>query len=420
MSAAGVLAGATLAVSTAPAAAAPGPTLELQVDPNASIPVDVLPAGKSPGDRYAINAVVRDGAGTAVGTLRAAQTSIRLQDDAETVQAEGIFALADGSIVFAGVAASPLRATGLTVGPRFTRAVIGGTGRYAGAGGTLVSSKRADGVYEQTLTLVLPDGAPSTVRVPGLEGAAEERIDLGGGALGPGDLIAISGEVAGPAAGTIAGTQSVLAPDANDLIVLSSLTFGLADGDLSVVGLSAVPADGATLVAGRTFERAVVGGTRGFVGRGGTQTVVRGDDGQYANALRMWAPRGKVLRLRTRARNTTSATVDLGVPGPSAGDVVAFQDVVTDAGGKRLGRLNGTRTTVTTASAAAENVQTLITFDLRGGTIVVGGVSRAVGGPIVRPVLGGTGRYEGMRGSMRSVPGPGGTYVNDLRLQRIG
>jgi hypothetical protein len=94
-----------LAVSAAGADAASGPSLDLVLDPNVPTTVDLAPAGKSAGDRYAINAIVRDRSGAQVGTFRAAQTSIRLQNGAETVQAEGVFDLRDGTIVFGGVAA---------------------------------------------------------------------------------------------------------------------------------------------------------------------------------------------------------------------------------------------------------------------------------------------------------------------------
>src|SRR4051794_34173534 len=51
-------------IASSPASAHTGPTLRLTLDPNASTVVDLGAPGKSPGDRYAIDAPVRDASGT--------------------------------------------------------------------------------------------------------------------------------------------------------------------------------------------------------------------------------------------------------------------------------------------------------------------------------------------------------------------
>jgi hypothetical protein len=409
------VAAAAFLTTAAPAIAKPGPTLRFTLDPNVSTPVDLAPAGPSVGDRWAIDSRVIDASGVA-GTFRADQTAIAVGRTSQTVQTQGVWELRDGSITFAGVARAPLVRTGLTVGDSYERAVTGGTGRYAGASGTVVTRGRPDGVYEQILRLVLPDGAPTPLSIPGVEGPAEQRIDLASPGILPGDLIAARGTIADPPGGTVVGTQAIVAQEGADLRVLSSLTFGLPTGQVAVVGPGAIASDATTLVDGRTFDRAVVGGTGAYVGRGGTQSVVREADGTYRNALQLWAPRGKVLRLRLTGHNTATTTADVA-NGTARFEV--FQDRLVNSRGRRVGRLLGVRTSVLDGGTPT-SVQTLMTLRLPGGTVLVGGAQPQPNARTVSPVIGGSGRYAGMRGTLTATRGPKQTYVNVLRLQRVG
>lgn len=420
LSAAAVAAGLFSVSAASAASAATGPTLNLTSDPLPPVVVDLPPAGASPGDRYAINAPVRDGSGAQVGMLRAYQTTVAIEGGGETVQTEGVFDLADGSVVFAGVARSPLEPTGLVADVRFPRAVIGGTGRYAGAGGTLVTSHPEDGAYQQRLRLILPSGTPTIMRSAGGT-TNNERVDLDPPGIGPGDQIAIWGTLGGPLGGVFQGTQSVLGTDADDFLVLGSVGLITPIGDLAVVGLGTLPQTSGTVSHGRTFDRAIVGGTRAFVGRGGTQALVRGADGAFTTERRLWAPSGRVRRFTLTATNTFKTDVDLGAPGVSAGDLTVYQADVTRADGRRVGHANGTRTTVTTQDGTA-TADSLMTFELAGGSLVVGGIAPGPIGtaPVVRPVYGGTGAYAGVRGSVRVTPGAKpGVYRNAFRIQRI-
>lgn len=409
------VAGAAFLAVAAPALAKPGPTLRLTLDPNRSTPVDLAPAGPSAGDRWAIDSRVLDASGAVVGTFRADQTAIAVGPDSQTVQTQGVLELTDGSITLAGVARAPLTRTGLTVGDSYVRAVTGGTGRYAGASGTFVTRGRPDGVYEQTVRLVLPDGAPTPLSIPGVEGSAEQRIDLDPPGIAPGDLIAARGTIADPPGGTITGTQAVVAPEGAELRVLSSLTFTLPSGQLAIAGPGAISADATTLVDGRTFDRAVVGGTGAYAGRGGTQSVVREADGTYRNALALWAPRGKVLRLRLTARPAAATTFDAG----GAGRFEVFEDRLVNDRGRRVGGMLGVRTSVVDAGTAT-GVAALSTLRLPGGTVVVAGAAPRERTRTVSPVIGGTGRYAGMRGTLTTAPGPKRSFVTVLRLQRVG
>jgi hypothetical protein len=404
---------AALLTAAAPATAKPGPTLRVTMDPNLSRPVDLPPSGPSVGDRWAIESRVLDTSGAPVGTFRADQTAIAVGRDSQVVQTQGVFELSDGSITFAGVARAPLSQTGLAVDEAYERAVTGGTGAYAGAGGTIVTRRRPDGVYEQTIRLVLPDGEPTPLSIPGIEGPEEKRIDLGDPGIEPGDLIAVRGAIGDPPGGTILGTQAVVAPEGETLRVLSSLTFSLPNGQIAAVGPGAIAPEGTTLLDGRTFVRAVVGGTGAYAGRGGTQTVVREADGTYRNVLELWAPRGEVRRLRFTTRNAALTTVDAG-----GGRFDVVQERLRNARGRQAGRMLGVRTSAVDAGTVTD-VTTLATLRLRGGTVVVGGVEAGRSSRTVSAVMGGTGRYAGVRGTLTTTAAKRGLVI-DLRLRRVG
>jgi hypothetical protein len=61
-----------------------------------------------------------------------------------------------------------------------------------------------------------------------------------------------------------------------------------------------------------------------------------------------------------------------------------------------------------------------MTLRLPGGTVLVGGAQPQPNARTVSPVIGGSGRYAGMRGTLTATRGPKQTYVNVLRLQRVG
>ena len=56
-------------------------------------------------------------------------------------------------IVVGGLRAYPLTGTGLITGKHYVRAVLGGTGRFAGAKGTLTSTRLSSGRYDQLFRL---------------------------------------------------------------------------------------------------------------------------------------------------------------------------------------------------------------------------------------------------------------------------
>lgn len=117
--------------------------------------LDLGAHGKSRGDLYVFDSTLFDAHGRrAIGRLRGTQTSIRLEHGAETVQGILTFEFGSGNaLVVGGLSQFPRRGTGTVVNRRFVRAVLGGTGKYAGVGGTLTTKRRPDGSYQQEFRL---------------------------------------------------------------------------------------------------------------------------------------------------------------------------------------------------------------------------------------------------------------------------
>ena len=116
--------------------------------------LDFPPRGKSPGDLYVFDATIVAANGrTVIGRDRGTQTDIKLEDGAETVQGMVTYELGSSQIVVGGLAANPLSGKGLITGKTFVRAVLGGTGRYAGARGTETAKRLSDGSYDHVLRL---------------------------------------------------------------------------------------------------------------------------------------------------------------------------------------------------------------------------------------------------------------------------
>ena len=100
--------------------------------------------------------------------------------------------------------------------------------------------------------------------------------------------------------------------------------------------------------------------------------------------------------------------------GPSRGDTVVFAAPLSEEGRGEVGRFEGTGTVTDIDEGGAEPVElrsSLVQFTLEEGTLVVAGVySTPLGGRVpadegvTRPVLGGTGEYEGARGEVTQTP----------------
>jgi hypothetical protein len=130
-------------------------TVHVRTDRGHTTILDLGSRGKSPGDVYLVsgNVFTADGR-TAIGRVRGTQTDIRLEHGVETVQAMLTYQLGPGNeLVVGGLGSYPLKSTGLIKGKAFVRAVIGGTGKYAGAKGTVTTKQLANGDYDQVFKL---------------------------------------------------------------------------------------------------------------------------------------------------------------------------------------------------------------------------------------------------------------------------
>ena len=122
--------------------------------------------------------------------------------------------------------------------------------------------------------------------------------------------------------------------------------------------------------------------------------------------------------------------LDLGQPGNSPGDVYHFSAPLrSSAGGQIMGEVFGSKTLIKLATDADPDVEkrgTLLFFTFGGGQdqIVVFGISNysstagefAAGQLVVRPVLGGTGKYMGARGQVTSTRNVDGSYTQVFTL----
>ena len=118
--------------------------------------LDFPPSGKSPGDEYVFDApVLSPKTKRVIGRIYGTQTAIKLERGVLTVQGMLTYELGTGNeIVIGGLGSYPLTgAPGLVRGKTFVRAVLGGTGKYAGATGTVTSKQIAPGRYDQVFRL---------------------------------------------------------------------------------------------------------------------------------------------------------------------------------------------------------------------------------------------------------------------------
>ena len=129
-------------------------TLELVSDPDdeAFDVVDLGDKGRTAGDVYVFDGAMLDpDSGDVAGHVYGTQTSIAVEDGNEIVQANLTYEVGEGSqIVVAGTAEYPEKGGGLVVGEHYVRAILGGTGDYAGVTGTMTTVRDEDGSYEQT------------------------------------------------------------------------------------------------------------------------------------------------------------------------------------------------------------------------------------------------------------------------------
>jgi hypothetical protein len=101
-------------------------------------------------------AVVRNAKGAVAGTFHASVLTVGETpgDLVETRLRTVVFNLKDGQINASGVALYPTDNAYLAVNKPVRIAVVGGTGKYIGARGQMVTTRRDDGTYRHVLTLL--------------------------------------------------------------------------------------------------------------------------------------------------------------------------------------------------------------------------------------------------------------------------
>ena len=122
--------------------------------------------------------------------------------------------------------------------------------------------------------------------------------------------------------------------------------------------------------------------------------------------------------------------LDLGAPGNSLGDVYHFSAALhSERGGPVTGEVIGSKTLVRLATDANPNLErraTLLFFTFAEGKdqiIAFGAADYSPSTPefdagqlVVRPVLGGTGKYMGARGQVASTRNADGSYTQVFTL----
>lgn len=375
--------------------------------------VDFGAPGASLGDVNVFESAI-----TPSGQLLGTQTTIGAGSRALTVQGALTFDLTDGQIAVAGVSQIDPKPVGLLPGRPYVRAVVGGSGRYAGMRGTVTSTRRSDGSYSQAFSLTPPAGSTRALDVVSTSGPGKQ-VDVATPGNSPGDLTIVDDAVLRDAQdaiiGTVRGVQQVVSTT-DGRVVQAQLTYALPNGELLVGGISRQVIDGTGLVTGTTFVRPVVGGTGAYAGAGGTMTTSLGTDGRYTQHFELsgiGAPVTRTVRLLADSDAGRTNRVDQSPAGVSAGDQTAFSGPLHGVRGKRrVGTVRGVQTTVA-VEGGLQTVSSQLTYVLRGrGTLVVGGLSRypaagttgTVRGTLpVRPVLGGTGAFAGAHGVLRTV-----------------
>jgi hypothetical protein len=114
------------------------------------------------------------------------------------------------------------------------------------------------------------------------------------------------------------------------------------------------------------------------------------------------------------ARNNPADFIDNGEPGDSVGDILVFDQPLLDKDMKKIGNNSGS--CIRTRVAHSFQCQWTLTFDNEfqgGGSIQVAGREHDKGVSNIS-IVGGTGKYSGISGEMRSTNNNDGTFTQLL------
>lgn len=112
------------------------------------------------------------------------------------------------------------------------------------------------------------------------------------------------------------------------------------------------------------------------------------------------------------ARADGAELVDTGGSGDTVGDIVVFDQPLLDEHGQRIGNNSGS----CIRTRPAHSYQCQWTLTLQDGSIQVAGREFEHGASPIA-IVGGTGRYAGIRGEMQSLNNEDGTFTQTLRYR---
>jgi len=118
----------------------------------------------------------------------------------------------------------------------------------------------------------------------------------------------------------------------------------------------------------------------------------------------------RVLITIADARVNAAELIDTGNPGDSVGDILVFDQALLNEDMKKIGTNSGTciRTRI------AHSFQCQWTLAFEDGSIQVAGRELEQGSSMIS-IVGGTGKYSGINGEMKSTNNNDGTFTQTLR-----
>ena len=109
------------------------------------------------------------------------------------------------------------------------------------------------------------------------------------------------------------------------------------------------------------------------------------------------------------ARVNTAQHIDIGEPGDSVGDILAFNQPLLDEDMKEIGNNSGTCMRI----RVEHSFQCQWTLTFENGSIQVAGREFDQGTSTIS-IVGGTGKYSGITGEMKSANNNNGTFTQTL------
>ncbi|MFO1538884.1 MAG: hypothetical protein ACKOTZ_00305 [Chloroflexota bacterium] len=246
------------------------------------------------GDLWTWHADAQTAAGAPVGAYGVQHLVRMLAEDGTSAEAFGyaFFDFGNGDLLV-GVTAFPVAIDGgraLAVAP-IDRAIVGGTGRFAGARGTQHLERGADGSLELVTELRTdPADAPERTLVLAMAPQPPVLHDHGPAAGSRGDrrtwehgFTTETGE-AGVARG-YATTLDIAEGDDTTREAAGVTVFSLPDGSTIVVARFAHEDPAAGMTGGHAGAGAVIGGTGAYAGVSGEMTTGHGADGTIVHTF---------------------------------------------------------------------------------------------------------------------------------------